>query len=327
MAHVAKKSQDGSTPIVVKFWGVRGSFPTGDARIGGHTSCLTLTFPGQLVILDTGSGMIDLGNALLKDTLADGTTVADVEVFMKLWISQPGNKVEHLGRALQDRFGARNGGVRATVIFSHVHGDHLFGIQAFKPVFRPDTKLHMIGATHDGLTIPEIMERFVFAPPVFPVRWEWLNSQRTHQQIKPFDRFTIPCAEGGDIQVEMMPMNHPNRAYGYRFKWNGRVIAVTMDHEHGHVFDESIVRLAKDADLWITEAQYTDAQYVRCTGYGHVSESAAAQHAKAARPGLIYTTHHDPDADFDTVRQIARTIERASGVETRAALQGADVYV
>ncbi|MBI5369921.1 MBL fold metallo-hydrolase [Candidatus Uhrbacteria bacterium] len=326
MAHVTHR--DLLFPIVVKFWGVRGSFPTSDVRIGGHTTCLTLQFPDQLIIFDTGSGMIDLGNHLLEPALVPGTTLKDIEVFTKVWLGQTGNKPEDLGRALQERFQGKNGGVNATVIHSHVHKDHLDGLTAFKPVFRPDTELTFIGSRHNDLTIEQVMERFVFTPPVFPVPWKVLGSRRTMREIAPSgDTFTIPCAVGDDIRVRMLPMNHPNQAYGYRFEWGGRVIAVTLDHEHGHDFDRNVVELADNADLWITEAQYTDAQYARCKGFGHISETAAAAHAKAAKPRLVYTTHHDPDAGFDDVQQIARTIQEFSGVEARYAWQGSEVHV
>lgn len=326
MAHVTQHDQ--LFPIIVKFWGVRGSFPTSDVRIGGHTTCLTLQFPDQLVIFDTGSGMIDLGNRLLEPALVPGTTFKDIEVFTKFWLAQLGNQPENLGSSLQERFQGKNGGVRGTVIHSHVHKDHLDGLTAFKPVFRPDTELTFIGARHNDLTIEQVMERFVFAPPVFPVPWKFLGSKRTMREIaSDGDHFTIPCAIGGDIKVSMLPMNHPNQAYGYRFEWGGRVIAVTLDHEHGHAFDENVVTLATGADLWITEAQYTNEQYARCKGFGHISETAAAVHAKAAKPSLIYTTHHDPDADHDVVQQIARTIHEYSSVETRPAWQGGEVHV
>jgi len=324
MAHVL--GQDGPSQIIVRFYGVRGSFPTGDARIGGHTTCLTLRFGSQFVILDTGSGMIDLGDELLSPAFPPGTSVNDVEAFMRVWLSEQGHKAEDLGAALADRFQSCNGGVRATIITSHVHGDHLYGIQAFKPVFRPDTRLHFVGATHDGLTVPEVMERFVFAPPVFPVPWKFLASTRTHRQIEPGERFTLET-DREDVKVWMLPMNHPNQAYGYRFEWKGKVVAITMDHEHGHAYDENIVKLASEADLWVTEAQYTDEQYAKCRGFGHISESAAALQAKEAKPRLIYTAHHDPNAGYDTVQQIARTIEEAAGVDTRFAWQGSEVRV
>jgi phosphoribosyl 1,2-cyclic phosphodiesterase len=53
--------------VQVKFWGTRGSLPTPGpemARHGGHTSCVELTLSdGREVILDAGTGIVDLGRA------------------------------------------------------------------------------------------------------------------------------------------------------------------------------------------------------------------------------------------------------------------------
>jgi len=288
---------------------------------------MTIRIADQLIVFDTGSGMIDLGNKLIQSSLPPDLSPQDMGRFIQRWLAVTGHQPNDLGSALVDQLLKTDDELRLTVISTHVHKDHLDGITAFKPVFSPKTHIHMIGCTHDGLNLHEVMERFVFAPPVFPVPWAGLASERTLQMIKPGERFTIPCSVGGDIKVWMLPMHHPNQAYGYRLEWQGTVIAVTFDHEHGHEFDDNIVRLADGADLWVTEAQYTDAQYLRSVGFGHISESAAAAHAKDAKPGLIYTTHHDPDATFDHVQQIAQTIQDVSGVHTRFATQGQKVIV
>lgn len=309
-------------PIRGTFYGVRGSFPTREPRIGGQTTCHTLQFGNELVVFDTGSGMIDLGRELMKPYIVPGKTIHDIDVFMNMYFAS-GRKIENLGQSLLDEgYVSQRDKLRLTIIHSHVHGDHLFGIQAFKPIFLPNTEINMVGGLHDGLDLHQIMERFVFAHPIFPVKWQWLASKRSLQIVNPNEHFTIPCEIGGDIQVWTLPMNHPNQANGFRFEWGGKTIAVTLDHEHGHAYDQNIVKLWEGADIVVTEAQYTDEQYARCKTFGHISESAAAQHAKEAKPGRIFTTHHDPDSDFETVQRIARTIERVSGVPTQFAVEG-----
>ncbi|MBI3709989.1 MAG: MBL fold metallo-hydrolase [Proteobacteria bacterium] len=52
-----------------KFWGVRGSIATPSAdhlAFGGNTSCVELSMDGQRVILDSGTGIRNLGHWLLK---------------------------------------------------------------------------------------------------------------------------------------------------------------------------------------------------------------------------------------------------------------------
>ena len=56
----------------IKFWGVRGSIPTpGDSfiKFGGNTSCVQLNVNDQTIIFDMGSGLMNLGNHLLKNNI------------------------------------------------------------------------------------------------------------------------------------------------------------------------------------------------------------------------------------------------------------------
>ena len=55
--------------IKVKFWGVRGSFPIpkSEDAFGGNTSCIEIrTSSNELVVLDMGTGLKNLGNSLIK---------------------------------------------------------------------------------------------------------------------------------------------------------------------------------------------------------------------------------------------------------------------
>lgn len=61
--------------ITIRFWGVRGSTPTPGPRYqryGGNTSCIELRCGDQLVILDAGTGLRELGLALASEGKVDG---------------------------------------------------------------------------------------------------------------------------------------------------------------------------------------------------------------------------------------------------------------
>jgi len=54
----------------VKFWGTRGSVPTPGRRTekyGGNTTCVEVTHAGRRLVLDAGTGIIELGQVLLED--------------------------------------------------------------------------------------------------------------------------------------------------------------------------------------------------------------------------------------------------------------------
>ena len=56
----------------IKFWGVRGSIPTPGktfTKFGGNTSCVELHVNNKVIIFDMGSGLVNLGNYLMKKIL------------------------------------------------------------------------------------------------------------------------------------------------------------------------------------------------------------------------------------------------------------------
>ena len=53
----------------LRFWGVRGSYAapfSSHMRVGGNTSCVEISVDGHLLVCDAGTGIIPLGNRLLK---------------------------------------------------------------------------------------------------------------------------------------------------------------------------------------------------------------------------------------------------------------------
>ena len=94
----------------VKFWGVRGSYPTpGDetVRYGGNTACVEVTVAGQTIILDAGTGIVGLGRDLLRRSLE---------------VEKP---------------------ITATLLFSHMHHDHTQGFPFFAPAFVLHTSFYL----------------------------------------------------------------------------------------------------------------------------------------------------------------------------------------
>ena len=104
----------------IKFWGVRGSFPTPDRdkiEVGGHTSCVEVrTAENELIVFDMGTGFVSLGNAILKE---------------------------------------KDPPKRAHVFISHYHWDHILGYLGFAPFFLDWFTCNIYGKA-DKLSINEI---------------------------------------------------------------------------------------------------------------------------------------------------------------------------
>ena len=71
--------------VEIKFWGVRGSIPSPGpetVKYGGNTVCLELRFKiadrDRLIIIDAGSGIRNLGDALIADHFGNGPIRAEI---------------------------------------------------------------------------------------------------------------------------------------------------------------------------------------------------------------------------------------------------------
>lgn len=113
----------------VRFWGVRGTIPTPGAetvKIGGNTACIDLlTSDQQLIIIDAGSGIRNLGKALLT---------------------------EFPNRIL------------GTMLFSHTHWDHIQGFPFFTPAFLRHNRFVVIGQKKIGQRLENILADQVVQP-------------------------------------------------------------------------------------------------------------------------------------------------------------------
>ena len=102
----------------IKFRGVRGSYPVAKKdflEYGGNTSCVEVNVGGHLIILDAGTGLIDCGNELMEKYITSGVSP-------------------------QERTP-----VKATVLISHIHQDHIQGFTFFRPLHVPSTVLNVYG--------------------------------------------------------------------------------------------------------------------------------------------------------------------------------------
>ncbi len=86
----------------IKFWGVRGSYPVPGIhtnKYGGNTPCLQVTLDsGAVIILDAGTGIRGLGQALMQNGFGSGKGLANI-------------------------------------LMTHTHWDHIQGLPFFAPAF------------------------------------------------------------------------------------------------------------------------------------------------------------------------------------------------
>lgn len=203
-------------------------------------------------------------------------------------------------RALGAEIGNRP--LEGTILFSHLHWDHIQGIPFFGPLYNPESRITLAGP--EGL---EDALRAQMSRPNFPVGMEVMGAKIKFLTVHPGDAFAI-----GPVKVETAALNHPGGAIGYRLSRNGRVVVYLCDNEHtDYGFGDALRNLAREADLLIYDAQYLPEEYPQKTGWGHSTYEVGAKLAIAAGARQLALTHHEParsDLEVDAMESRARVL-------------------
>ncbi len=275
----------GSGGIQVTFWGVRGSTPCEGAqyeRFGGHSSCVSLEVEGQVpIIFDLGTGLTPLG--------------------------------EHLGGMATP--------VRASVLLTHLHWDHVQGLPFFTPLHNPDSLLDVYGPRQPEGALCDVFGELM-RPPFFPIRADELRGDLRWHDIVDDD---LPV---GQAKVRSRLVRHVGATLGFRVDWNGGSVAYISDHGQGcgdHRRDDFVPRevleLCDGADLVIHDAQHTFGEFERKRGWGHCTHDYALHVAREAGARQLALFHHCPSHSDDTLDLIERATQ-----DHAATLGGPEVF-
>jgi phosphoribosyl 1,2-cyclic phosphodiesterase len=230
------------------------------------------------------------------------TSCLEIRCGGRLLIFDAGTGLRDLGNQLNG-----NGPVDADLYLTHTHFDHICGLPFFAPLYTAGNKIRLAaGHLQPQTDLKRVLMEMMMAP-LFPIPPTAFKADVSFLDFAAGDVLT----PGDGITIRTGPLNHPNRATGYRIEYGGRSICYITDTEHlDGRRDPQIVALVRDTDLMVYDATYTDAEYPRYRGYGHSTWEEGVRLADAAAVKTLVIFHHEPGHDDDRMDAIAAEAEK-----------------
>jgi phosphoribosyl 1,2-cyclic phosphodiesterase len=191
---------------------------------------------------------------------------------------------------------------RLTILFSHVHWDHIQGVPFFQPAFHPGSDLTFIGAERPSGTLRDALARQM-QPPQWPVGLDAFRAQVRFGAARAGQSQHV-----GPFQLTPIELQHPDGVLAWHIQAGSTRLVYATDVEHDGQIDPRLLDAAQGADLLIHDAQYTEAEYrgdhgMARRGWGHSTWPEAVQCARSAKVQRLALFHHDPKR---TDREVAR---------------------
>jgi phosphoribosyl 1,2-cyclic phosphodiesterase len=295
--------------MIVRIWGTRGSYPVARSdvlRYGGNTTCVEVRVGDRCVVLDAGTGMRLLGDALLTEP-------------------EPPRQID--------------------LLITHTHWDHIIGFPFFAPIARPDCSLEIYGLRRTQSSLRTTIAN-ALSDPLLPVTLEDLRAQLQFHEIHEGLQFELGPVrvrtaranhpyralayrlETDEAALVFIPDTGPFHTVLFgdeRIEWTGEPTASThADLRELAEMRERIVELARGADWLFYDSQFTDEQYARFPHWGHSTAGQAREIAEAAGVRELLLFHHDPHRPDDELDRIVAAQQAAAprGLSVRGACEG-----
>ena len=278
----------------IKFWGVRGSIPAPGPdtnRYGGNTSCVSVTTSsGELIIIDMGTGLMHLGNALMAGAFGKG-------------------------------------GARATILLSHTHWDHIQGLGFFAPVFVPGNSFTVWGPGGSPAVLEEILEGQMdpnFSPLQTLKNFSAVFDVRAARCGEAFEaggaRVTAREHAHGSTTALAFRIEDAGKTFVYASDVGQPIEGAPPSAE--------LIELCRHADVLLHDTTYKPVDQAKRRNRGFSTYEDAAAMAIAAGAKRLVTFHYDQDYTDDDVDALVESCRALTGdIEVVPAREGEELDV
>jgi phosphoribosyl 1,2-cyclic phosphodiesterase len=251
-------------------------------RVGGNTSCVEIRVDDHLLVCDGGTGIIPLGENLIRS----------------------GSKDDLL------------------VIFTHYHWDHICGMPFFVPAFQRDWNIKFFGPGESAKDIESRLAAQMKAPyfPVETETWmaniQYLSPRKGGIRHGPMQISWHNVHHPGVTYGYRITANGKSIVYMSDNEFLFLAKSIAQQHaELGPEDHEIMLRINEEeraaelkfierADILIHDAQYTQRDYDRKRGWGHSCYVDTVNSAIDAGIKKLFLYHHDPSYTDEQVYAI-----------------------
>ncbi len=268
----------------IKFWGVRGSIPCPGfqtMKYGGNGACIELRVDDrkEIIVIDAGSGIRELGNTLVKNDLS-------------------------------------NGPLQIGLYLSHTHWDHIMGFPYFIPIYIPGTKMAVHGpVSYEDDPLKDVVGGQM-TYRYFPINVGELASDIEYKRLREEPNQDLGGGLLLTTKIINHPITalgyrfeHKGKVFCTCYDHEPYRNLFITDPDHPE-YDEAmalegeavaeeqnraIEEFFKGADLLVHDSQYTEEEYKTKINWGHSTFEHAIAAANRAGVKKLALFHHDPD--------------------------------
>jgi len=293
-------SADGEGPVApptltARVWGVRGSVPDPgphSVRYGGNTSCVEVMAGRDRIILDAGTGIRALGEALKGEEAGD----------------------------------------EIVILLTHFHWDHIQGLPFFAPAYQEGTSLRIVGPEQKEGGVGRLLRGQMKSPYfpvgvedlpasfVYSEMGEGIWTQgafRIHamQVSHPSMTFGYRLEAGGHSLVFVPDNELGGEGQAMPPGWMDR-----------------FVEFVRGAEVLLHDAMFTEAERPGFEGWGHSTCEQVVELATRAEVERAFFFHHAPGRADEEIEGILRRLQEklpasGTGPVLQMAAEGMEILV